>query len=90
MLRRFFRNRFGQGNNSGAGGGRGGGGGGMGQGQGRGGMGQGRGRGGGNKPGSGPGGNCVCPKCGKKVSHVAGQRCMDLTCPDCGIRLVRE
>jgi hypothetical protein len=25
--------------------------------------GRGRGRGGGTKPGSGPGGNCVCPKC---------------------------
>jgi hypothetical protein len=66
---------------------------GQGRGQGRGGgagTGQGRGQGGGNKPGSGPGGNCVCPKCGKKVPHVAGQRCLDQVCPDCGTRMVRE
>ena len=62
-----------------------------GQGSGRGfGRGGGRGRGGGNNPGSGPGGNCVCPKCGKKVPHVAGQRCTDMTCPDCGIKMIRE
>jgi hypothetical protein len=58
-------------------------------GQGRG-PGGGRGRGGGDKPGSGPGGNCVCPKCGKKVAHITGQRCMDLVCPDCGTKMVRE
>ena len=82
MLERLFRNRNGQGR--GQGGGMGGGGG-----QGRGGGGGG-GMGGGNKPGSGPAGNCVCPKCGKKFPHVAGQRCLDQTCPDCNIRLVRE
>jgi hypothetical protein len=54
------------------------------------GSGLGRGRGGGNKPGSGPAGNCVCPKCGKKVSHVRGQRCIDTICPDCGTKMVRE
>ena len=52
--------------------------------------GQGRGIGGGNNPGSGPTGNCVCPKCGYKVEHQVGQRCMDLTCPNCNIRLIRE
>jgi hypothetical protein len=68
-------------------------GGGSGQGGGRGrggGAGQGGGRGGGNKPGSGPGGNCVCPQCGKKIPHVAGRRCVDRTCPDCGTRMFRE
>jgi hypothetical protein len=65
-------------------GGRGQGGGGRGQGGG------GRGRGGGNKPGSGPGGQCVCPNCGQKVSHQAGQRCIDLTCPKCGSKMVRD
>jgi hypothetical protein len=70
-------------------------GGGAGQGGGRGwgsGAGQdgGRGRGGGTKPGSGPGGNCVCPQCGKKVPHLAGQRCVDRACPNCGTRLIRE
>ena len=64
----FFRNRFGEG-------------GGQGRDQG---AGQGRGSGGGTKPGSGSGGNCVCPKCDKKVPHVAGQRCVDQVCPDCG------
>jgi DNA-directed RNA polymerase subunit RPC12/RpoP len=32
----------------------------------------------------------MCPKCGHKVPHVAGQRCMDVTCPECGTRMVRE
>ena len=50
----------------------------------------GRGRGGGNKPGSGPGGNCICPKCGHKELHVAGKRCMDQVCPKCGTRMARE
>ncbi len=48
------------------------------------------GRGGGTKPGSGPGGNCVCPKCGHKEPHVAGQRCIDRSCPKCGTKMVRE
>lgn len=48
------------------------------------------GRGGGNKPGSGPGGDCVCPSCGEKLPHVAGQPCKDRTCPKCGTRMVRE
>jgi DNA-directed RNA polymerase subunit RPC12/RpoP len=50
----------------------------------------GRGRGGGNKPGSGPGGNCVCPKCGHKIPHQVGQRCLDIACPKCGTKMVRE
>jgi len=79
MLARFFRNRFGPGGPGSAGAGRGG----------RG-YGGGRGLGGGTKPSSGPGGNCVCPKCGKKVPHVAGQRCIDQVCPDCGTRMTRE
>jgi hypothetical protein len=59
----------------------------------RGGRGQGdggRGRGGGNKPGSGPGGNCVCPKCGFKMAHAAGQRCMDIACPKCRTPMVKQ
>ena len=84
MITRFLRNRFGQGGGQGSG---------QGQGQGRGGgAGQGRGRcgGGGNKPGSGPAGNCVCPKCGHKEPHVVGQRCIDRTCPKCGTKMIRE
>jgi hypothetical protein len=61
------------------------------RGQGRGtGAGQGRGRGGGDKPGSGPGGNCVCPKCGHREPHITGQRCLDLACPKCGTKMTRE
>ena len=48
------------------------------------------GRGGGTKPGSGPGGNCVCPKCGFKTPHVAGQRCADIACPKCGTKMAKE
>jgi hypothetical protein len=68
-------------------------GGGRGQGRGQspgGGAGQGRGRGGGDKPGSGPAGNCVCPKCGHKEAHIAGQRCLDRACPKCGTKMTRE
>jgi hypothetical protein len=50
----------------------------------------GRGRGGGNKPGSGPGGSCVCPKCGYRTPHEVAQRCVDTTCPQCGTRLTKE
>lgn len=96
MIRQFFRNRFGRKPSEGSPNVRGrlGQGSSAGQGQG-GGRGQGRGAGrkgggGGNKPGSGPGGNCICPKCGHKVPHVAGQRCYDQTCPECGTRMVRE
>jgi hypothetical protein len=58
-------------------------------GQGRG-AGRGRDRAGGNKPHSGPGGNCVCPKCGHKEPHEAGQRCTDRLCPKCGTKMIRE
>jgi hypothetical protein len=58
-----------------------------GRGTGRGGRG---GRGAGDKPGSGPGGYCVCPKCGYKTPHQAGQRCLDQTCPECGTKMTRE
>lgn len=60
---------------------------------GRGGRGQGGsglGRGSGNKPGSGPGGYCVCPKCGYREPHQAGRPCKDIACPQCGTRLVKE
>lgn len=78
MAERILRGR------SGAGGGRGHGHGGAA------GPGEGRGRRGGNKPGSGPGGNCVCPKCGHTELHVAGQRCLDQACPKCGTKMIRE
>ena len=61
---------------------------GSGQGGGRGG-GRGTGRMGGSQAG-GPGGYCVCPKCGHKVDHVAGKPCYDQKCPKCNTPLIRE
>jgi len=53
------------------------------------GQGKGRGLGGGTKPGAGPTGNCICPKCGYKTTHQVGERCIDLACPKCGTKMVR-
>ena len=61
-----------------------------------GGRGQGKGAGGGerlgrNKGGGfGPGGHCVCAKCGEKVPHQQGVKCTTLKCPKCGKPMVRE
>lgn len=52
--------------------------------------GSGRGMGGGNRPGSGPLGNCICPKCGAKVSHQRSVACSSLNCPKCGNNMVKE
>jgi hypothetical protein len=60
---------------------------GRGQGAGRGG-GRGQGRMGGPKA-AGPGGNCVCPKCGHEVPHVVGQPCYEEKCPQCGTQMTR-
>jgi hypothetical protein len=76
MFINSFRNRFGRRERRGWGRGAG--------------QGQGHGRGGGNEPTSGPGGHCVCPKCGHKEIHVAGQRCLDRSCPQCGTKMIRE
>jgi hypothetical protein len=57
---------------------------------GRGLSGGGRGQGKGNKPGSGPGGNCICPQCGHKVPHEVCQPCMEVACPNCGAKMRRE
>ena len=53
-----------------------------------GGRGEGRGRMGG--AGRGPGGECVCPSCGKKVSHERGVPCYEVRCPKCGTAMTRE
>lgn len=58
------------------------------------GSGQGLGRGGGrgrNRGGAfGPGGYCVCTKCGEKIPHQQGVKCTTLNCPACGNTMVRE
>ena len=38
---------------------------------------------------AGPGGSCVCPKCGYTISHTAGAPCYQQTCPKCGTRMTR-
>lgn len=65
-------------------------GGGQGGGGGRGG-GAGSARGARNRGGGfGPGGFCVCAKCGEKIQHERGVKCTELKCPKCGTPLVRE
>jgi hypothetical protein len=66
---------------------------GSGQGSGRGqggGQGRGRGRMGGNRPSAGPGGYCICPKCGERVIHQAGVPCYSVNCPKCNAAMMRE
>jgi predicted Fe-Mo cluster-binding NifX family protein len=59
-----------------------------GQSQGRG-MGRGFGRMGGPAA-AGPGGFCICSKCGEKVPHAAGQPCIQVVCPKCGGAMTRS
>ena len=40
--------------------------------------------------GGGPGGYCVCQKCGYKMIHERGIPCSTLECPKCKINLTRE
>ena len=58
------------------------------------GLGRGLGKGGGrgrNKGGlMGPGGYCVCAKCGEKDLHQRGEKCTTLKCPKCGHTFIRE
>jgi hypothetical protein len=37
-----------------------------------------------NKKGLGPGGKCICTKCGYISDHVIGKPCEEITCPKCG------
>lgn len=39
---------------------------------------------------AGPGGFCVCPKCGYREAHVPGQPCNQKVCPACGALLTRQ
>lgn len=40
--------------------------------------------------GEGPGGNCVCPKCGYTQRHILGKPCNKIKCPKCGAIMDRE
>jgi len=40
--------------------------------------------------GQGPGGDCVCSKCGYKIPHQRGVPCSTLQCPNCTINLERK
>lgn len=47
--------------------------------------------GGRNKGGAfGPGGFCVCAKCGEKLPHRQGIKCTTIKCPACGHTMIRE
>ena len=54
------------------------------------GQGGGQGRFGRGRPGAGPGGNCVCPKCGAVVLHQRRQPCTMTKCPKCGASMTRQ
>ena len=60
-----------------------------GDGTGPGGSGRGAGRMGGPYA-AGPGGNCICPKCGHRTPHTAKQPCNQKNCPKCGAHMLRE
>lgn len=54
------------------------------------GMGRGGGRGRMGGSGMGPGGDCVCPQCGKTAPHQAGTPCYQIKCPSCGAAMTRQ
>ncbi len=45
--------------------------------------------GGGNRPGAGPGGDCICSGCGQRVPHQPGVPCYSVNCPKCGSKMAR-
>jgi len=53
------------------------------------GRGKGSGRMKGNRPGAGPAGNCVCPKCGAEIPHRVSTPCYSVKCPKCGAAMAR-
>lgn len=57
--------------------------------RGGGGFGRGGRRGLGGGFGWGPGGECVCPNCGYRVTHQLGVPCYQMKCPKCGSPMTR-
>ncbi len=43
-----------------------------------------------NKAQGGPGGFCVCPKCGATVPHERGIPCSQVRCPECSAAMTRK
>ncbi|MEW5950204.1 MAG: hypothetical protein AB1711_12460 [Thermodesulfobacteriota bacterium] len=54
------------------------------------GLGRGGGRGRGGGLGLGPGGECVCPSCGRTAPHQPGVPCNTIKCPNCGGQMTRK
>jgi predicted Fe-Mo cluster-binding NifX family protein len=42
------------------------------------------------RSGAGPGGRCVCPKCGRTEPHQRGVPCTQIQCPQCGANMTRQ
>ena len=38
---------------------------------------------------AGPGGECICPKCGHTEAHATGNPCYRKRCPECGAPMTR-
>ena len=38
----------------------------------------------------GAGGFCLCPRCGEKIPHIRGERCIEQRCPKCNSKMIRE
>lgn len=43
-----------------------------------------------SRDGEGPGGKCVCEKCGYEIEHKRGVPCSEMKCPKCKISLKRK